>query len=79
MKLGRFETNEIYNEDSYLAIKECQVECDYCGKDTVIDSTDYSEINQQLKHDGWLSRKIDNEWYEFCSTRCYEKFIKENK
>ena len=27
MKLGRFETNKIYNEDSYLAIKELPDKC----------------------------------------------------
>ena len=30
MKLGRFETNKIYNEDSYLAIKELPDKCIDC-------------------------------------------------
>ena len=56
--------------------KETEVECDKCGASETIDSTDYAEINQELRDNGWVIKNIKGEWCEFCSQECYENYIK---
>ena len=58
---------------------ECECTCDYCGEEEIIDSVDYTEINETLKDLGWINRKIDGEWKLFCCQDCYLKYIKFKK
>ena len=37
----------------------CDCECDYCGQSETVYSTDYREINKELRDMGWIIRKID--------------------
>lgn len=55
--------------------ENCECQCDECGFELIIDSTDYSDINKQLKDDNWVIKKIGDYWHEFCSEECYEIFI----
>lgn len=55
--------------------ENCECQCDECGFETIIDSTDYSDINKQLKDDNWIIKKIGDYWHEFCSEECYEIFM----
>lgn len=59
--------------------ENCECICDECGYNTMVDSTDYSDINKELREDNWIIKKIDDCWYEFCSQKCYETFREENK
>jgi hypothetical protein len=57
-------------------------ECDQCGEQELIDfddGPDFRAAQEELKEMGWISRKIDGEWYDFCSEACYYDWIKENK
>lgn len=57
-------------------------ECDQCGEGERIPfdyGPDFRAAQEELKIYGWVSRKIDNEWYDFCSEQCYYDWIKENK
>lgn len=56
--------------------ENCDCECDECGYNQIIDSTDYSDINKELRDDNWIIKKIDDVWHEFCSQDCYEEFMK---
>lgn len=56
--------------------ENCECECDKCGYSEIIDSNDYSEINRELKSNGWIIKKIDERWLEFCSEECFEKYKK---
>lgn len=58
-------------------------ECDQCGEkeripfeDGIID---YKEAQAELSSYGWVARKVDGEWHDFCTRECYYNFIKENK
>jgi len=53
----------------------CDCECDYCGQSETVYSTDYKEINEELRGMGWIIRKIDGEWVEFCCHECFQKYI----
>lgn len=54
---------------------QCYVTCDGCGKTKTIDGTDYSDVNAELRDRGWIVRKIDNEWMDFCCMDCYKKCV----
>lgn len=46
--------------------------CDKCGKQT--DYTDsYDEALKNIIENGWISKKIDNKWYDYCP-ECQEKY-----
>lgn len=57
-------------------------ECDQCGHEREIPfedhDIDYKRAQEIIKGEGWLARKINGEWYDFCSERCYYNWIKEN-
>ena len=55
--------------------ENCECECDECGYSVIVDSTDYSTINDDLRADNWIIKKIGDDWHEFCSPECYETFI----
>lgn len=57
------------------AFEHCRVNCDNCEREEIVESTDYSSINIQLKNQGWITKKIDDEWCDFCCYRCYLEFI----
>lgn len=53
---------------------DCDVTCDMCEKSKTVDSTNYSDINDELRSEGWIIKKIDGEWLEFCCYDCYRKY-----
>lgn len=40
---------------------------------------DFKECQDEMKLEGWLSRKIDDKWYDFCCEECYYQWIKKHK
>lgn len=56
--------------------ESCECNCDECGFTNIVDSTDYSEVNKELKRDNWIIKKINDNWYDFCSPECYETYMK---
>lgn len=57
-------------------------ECDYCGEADAIyfnNGPNFKIAQIELNNNGWVSRKIDGEWYDFCQEQCYYDWIKENK
>lgn len=55
-------------------------ECDQCGANEVYEfenGPDFSGCQEYLKENGWVSRKIDGEWHDFCCQECLQKFLKE--
>ena len=66
------EWNEEFGTGGVLKCK-----CDYCGKQHNFKfkkHPDYKEAQTKLKNKGWFARKLDGEWYDFCSDECFEKF-----
>jgi ribosomal protein L31 len=55
--------------------ENCTCVCDECDYETTIDSTNYSDINEELRDNGWITRKINGEWHEFCSEECFKKYL----
>lgn len=56
--------------------------CDECGKTDEYDFYDADDMGENFKScqsdiqkKGWISRKIDDEWYDFCCEACYQKFL----
>lgn len=64
-------------KEVYYDFENCDVDCDECGHSAIIGSTDYTEINQELREEGWIIKCINGNWYEFCSMSCYRKFMSE--
>ena len=54
--------------------------CDECGMEHEDEfdngCPDYKACQEELKTYGWVSKKIDENWYDFCCKDCYQKFIK---
>lgn len=41
---------------------------------------DFAEVSKTLKEDyGWLSRKIDWVWRDFCCDNCHKEFLEKRK
>lgn len=59
-------------------LEECECICDNCGKNLIVNSSDYTEVNDELKSEGWAIKRIGVEWHEFCSLECLDRFIDEN-
>lgn len=60
-----------YKDGSFIII-----ECDECGErfDVDLDDYDYSEVNEVFKEEGFISRKINDEWLNFCCIDCLRAF-----
>jgi hypothetical protein len=44
-----------------------EVSCDYCSKDTEVDSGgDWSGMLLKIKSSGWKVRKVGDEWKHMC-------------
>lgn len=57
--------------------------CDECGRAEDYDfydaddmSENFRECQAEIRKNGWISRKIDDEWYDFCCEECYQNFLK---
>ena len=57
--------------------ENCVCCCDYCNYDEMIESTNYATINKEIKSYGWVIKKIDDEWKEFCCDECHDNYMKE--
>lgn len=55
-------------------------ECDECGSTYEYEfedgNVDYRECQAELKEEGWISRNIDGEWYDFCCLECFKNFMR---
>ncbi len=53
--------------------------CDQCNADYSYDFDDgypdYRAAQDEIRSMGWVSLKVGNEWYDFCSQECKQKFI----
>lgn len=62
---------------------ECQCDNDHCENEFSFEFCDgypdFRACQEELKDEGWISRKIDNEWYDFCCEECYYQWIKTHK
>lgn len=60
---------------------EC--ECDQCGRDYSYPfedgDIDFKSCQDELRSQGWSSKKINGEWYDFCCEECYKKFMEKTK
>lgn len=53
------------------------VECDQCHKTitkSFKDSHPYKAGQKAMSEKGWIARKIDEVWYDFCCDECFNKF-----
>lgn len=57
-------------------------ECDQCSAEERFsfedNCPDYGRVQRQLHKIGWQSLKSNGKWYDFCSEKCRNRFIKEN-
>lgn len=53
---------------------ECICECDNCSIEHVVDSTDFADVNDEIKSYGWINRKVDGELLTFCSVECFNEY-----
>ncbi len=56
-------------------LNECVCTCDNCGQEEVMVSTYFNEINRELRYYGWITRKIDGEWKNFCCHKCLKEYL----
>ena len=55
----------------------CYCDCLGCRSEELVESTDFSEINKELRGMGWVTTKIGAEWLDFCCQECLKRY-KEN-
>ena len=60
---------------------EIVCECDNCGEQELFPFEDglfdFKEVQEELRDSyGWISRKINGEWKDFCSKNCFKEYIK---
>lgn len=70
------EWSEIHGEGEIVC------ECDKCGNTYNYEfdcGPDFRACQEEIKSQGWLSRKINNEWHDFCCEECYKKFVEVNR
>lgn len=57
--------------------------CDYCGKAKdykFSKKPDYRKVHETLKtKHNWLARKLGDNWYDFCSDKCFDKFREDDE
>lgn len=53
-------------------ITNYDVNCDYCSTYTEYSVENWADLIENMKHDGWKIRKIDDEWKHACS-KCFDK------
>ncbi len=56
--------------------EECDTKCDNCETTATVYGTNYTDINAELKESGWVIRKVDGDWCDFCSNECYQEYKK---
>ena len=58
-----------------------EVECDLCGKSLEFkfkQKPSYKNVQEKLKTKGWLARKIDDKWHDFCCQDCFDQYEDEH-
>lgn len=55
---------------------ECDACCETYAYPFEDGDIDYKACQAELKEQGWISRKIDGEWYDFCCEECYKSFLR---
>jgi len=51
--------------------------CDHCVTEYNYgfeDGPDFKSCQEELKEEGWVSRKINGEWKDFCCKECADNF-----
>lgn len=61
-------------------VQSVMITCDECNDYIDYDFSyeerlDYDDLNDFAKREGYLSRKIDGEWCDFCCQECYQKYL----
>lgn len=51
-------------------------ECDHCGEILEPELKNFNEAQTNAREEGWIARKVGNEWYNFDTEECYKAFIK---
>ncbi|OPZ76640.1 MAG: hypothetical protein BWY78_01310 [Alphaproteobacteria bacterium ADurb.Bin438] len=59
--------------------KEFGFSCDFCEENIGGGMFDFNESMEMKKQDGWINRKHDGEWFNFCCEECYQEFLKEER
>lgn len=42
-----------------------------------MDMMDFDESLEYKEEEGWINRKIEGIWHNFCCNECYEKFVQD--
>lgn len=67
----------IYGEGEIVCTcDQCENEYSYEFYDNYID---FADCQAEIKDEGWISRKINGEWYDFCCKECLNAFLSEVK
>lgn len=51
--------------------------CDNCNQEKRVEFNtypNYKEVQQELRSMGWVSKKIDGEWKDFCCQECADEY-----
>lgn len=60
----------------------CRCDCKSCSKTIKYkfkEKPDFKGANTKLKEKGWINRMDREEWYNFCSHDCFDKFMEGDK
>lgn len=66
----------------YYGVGKIVCSCDACSSTEEFEfednKPDFAGAQKELRKMGWTSLKNNGKWYDFCSEKCRNKFIKEN-
>ena len=65
----------------YYGEGDIQCTCDNCGNQHLVECNgepDFKMAQEEIRKEGWISTKVHGIWYDFCSEKCRNSFIKRN-
>jgi len=61
----------------------CTCDAPVCASEERVEFTGGSpsmrDAQNHIQSLGWFSKKIDTAWYDFCSTQCYNSFLRKHE
>lgn len=60
---------------TYREFDNTDIYCDYCGHIELVEGTDFSGINKELRSRGWVIKKVNGSWKDFCCKECYQNYV----
>ena len=62
------------NYDLVGTIVSC--DCKKCKNISFYPFTNFNKVNGRAKNNGWITRKVNGKWVDFCCEQCYDDYTR---